>query len=178
MLGDTYNLIEKEQQFLRDSQIARYQYSFPVNVVVPNNKQRQGSITIDQDADFLVQELTGKLLGPTDVDGVQLPAEPTDYPAIGTLLGWAQSGLQVSIKDGSGAGLELTDGFINCENIFTPGYGIQFHIPFKWEYYLRRGTKLVFTFLNRDEATPLVASDLFHFAAISLHGKKYTGVSK
>lgn len=177
MLGDTYSLIEKEQQFLRDAQIVRYQFSFPVNVVTPNNKQRQGSITIDQDSDFLAQEITGKLLGPTDVDGVQLPAEPTDFPAIGTLLGWAQSGLQISIKDG-GSGYELTDGFINAETLLTPGYGIQFHIPFKWEYYMRRNTKLVFTFTNRDEAAALVASALFHFCALTLHGKKYTGKTK
>lgn len=177
MLGDTYSLIEKEQQFLRDAQIVRYQFSFPVNVVVPNNKQRQGSITIDQDADFLAQEITGKLLGPVDVDGVQLPEEGTDFPAIGTLLGWAQSGLQMSIKDG-GSGYELTDGAINCETILTPGYGIQFHIPLKWEYYMRRNTKLVFTFVNRDEATPGEASALFHFCALTLHGKKYTGVTK
>lgn len=177
MLGDTYSLIEKEQQFLRDSQIVRYQFSFPVNVVVPNNKQRQGQIQVDQDADFLAQCVTGKLLGPTDVDGVQLPAEPTDFPAIGTLLGWAQSGLQVSIKAG-GSGNELTRGFVNCETILTPGYGIQFHIPFKWEYYMRRNTKLVFTFVNRDEATALVAPALFHFCALTLHGKKYTGKTK
>jgi hypothetical protein len=177
MLGNTYSLIEKEQQFLRDSQIVRYQYSFPVNVVVPNNKQRQGSITIDQDADYLAEEMTGKCLGPTDVDGKQLPAEGTDFPAQGTLVGWAQSGLQVSIKDG-GSGYELTDGFVNCETILTPGYGIQFHAPLKWKYYIRRNTKLVFTFANRDEATPSVAQALYHFVSLSLHGKKYTGKTK
>lgn len=177
MLGDTYSLIQKEQQYLRDAQIARYQFSYPLNVVIPNNKQRQGNITIDTDADFLAEEITGKLLGPTDVDGVQLPAEPTDFPAQGTLLGWAQSGLQVEIKDG-GSGYELTDGYVNCETIYTPGYGVQFHIPLKWSYYLRRNSKLVFSYTNRDEATPIVASALFHFASLTIHGKKYTGQTK
>lgn len=177
MLGDTFSLIQKEQQFLRDAQIVRYQFSYPVNVVVPNNKQRQGNITVDQDADFLVDTITGKCLGPTDVDGAQLPAEPTDYPAQGTLVGWAQSGLQVSIKDG-GSGYELTEGFVNCETILTPGYGIEFNVPLKWSYYIRRNTKLVFTFTNRDEATPVTAPGLFHFVSLALHGKKYTGVTK
>lgn len=176
-VGDTFSLIEKEQQFLRDSQIVRYQFSFPVNVVVPNNNQRQGSITIDQDAEFLAQEITGKLLAPTDVDGVQLPTEPTDYPMPGTLVGWAQSGVQVSIKDG-GSGYELTQGDVNAETILTPGYGVQFHIAFKWEYYIRRNAKLVFTFTNRDNATPIEAPTLYHFVALVLHGKKYTGRSK
>lgn len=177
MIGNTYSLIEKEQQFLRDAQIVRHTFIYPVNVVVPNNKQRQGNITVDAETDFLAQEITGKLLGPTDVDGVPLPAEPTDFPAVGTLLGWAQSGLQVEIKAGN-SGEVLTDGPVNCETIITPGYGIQFMAPLKWEYYIRRNTKLVFTFFNRDEAAALEASALYHFVAISLIGKKYKGFTK
>jgi hypothetical protein len=177
MLGDTYSLIQKEQQFLRDAQIVKYQFSYPINVVVPNNKQRAGNFTVDQDADFLAQIMTGKLIGVTDVDGKQLPAEPTDFPAVGTLLGWSQSGLQMSIKDG-GSGYELTEGFINCETMLTPGYGSEFNSPLVWEFYVRRNSKLVFNFANRDQATPTVAPALYHFVALGIHGKKYTGKTK
>ncbi len=174
-MSNTYNLIEKEQQFLRDAPIVRQQYSYSLNLSVPNGKQRDGSIVIDADADFRAEYITGKCLGPTDANGESLTAEPTSFPAIGTLLGWAQSGLQMSIKDG-GSGYVLVDGFVNVETMLTPGYGIQFHMPFKWDYFIRRNSKLVFTFANRDDAVGSV--DLFHSVYITLHGKKFRGMSK
>jgi hypothetical protein len=175
-MSGTYKAVEKEQQFLRDAQIVRQQYSYPLNVAVLNNSQRKGEIVIDQDADFYAEEITGKVLAPTNANGVQLTSEPTDFPAIGTLIGWAQSGLQVEIRDGKG--YELTDGPINVENILTPGYGLEFKIPLKWSYYLRRNAKLVFSFTNRDTAAPVEASQLFHTAYIAIHGKKYFGETK
>lgn len=180
MSNATFANVVKEQQHLRNAQIVRYNYTYPINVTVPNNGNRLATIIVDQDADFFAKQLTGKVIGPTDSNGARLVNQPTNFPMPGTLMGWADSGVQVKIFDG-GSGYDLTDGFVNVETIFTPGYGVQFHIPFAWPYYIRRNSKLNWEFANRDASVgiaPIAGATLYHFVGVALNGYKYTGVTK
>lgn len=168
--------MEREQQHIRDSQIVRYSYTFPVNVAIPYDGDNLGKFSVDEDADFYATHMTGKVIAPADEDGKRLDTEPTDFPQAGTILGFADSGLQAKIYDSGG--YELTDGLVNVETFLTPGYGIQIYIPFTWKYYVRRQATVNFEFSCRDQATPLVASTLYHYVSISVHGYKYTGKTK
>ncbi len=183
--------IRIEAQDIRDKQAYKYNFTFPQSVAVPNNGQRAFQIVVDADADFYAERLTGSALGPTDQNGVRLagqqaaaqnpnvPAQPTNFPYIGTTTGYADRGLTVKITDG-GSRVTLTDGFVPLELIFTPGYDIgTFHIPFPFKYLIRRTAKLVMTFANRDRAVPVAVAGyntpslLYHFASGSLNGYKY-----
>lgn len=183
--------VKIEAQDLRDKQAYRYNFTFPNAIAVPNNGQRSFQIVVDADADFYAERLTGSALGPTDKAGVRLagqqasgdnpnvPAQPTNFPLVGTTTGYADRGLMVEIKDG-GSRINLTDGFVPLEIIFTPGYDIgTFHIPFPFKYYIRRSAKLVFNFSNRDKAAPVAVAGyntppfLYHFVTAALNGCKY-----
>jgi hypothetical protein len=162
--------ITMEAQDHRDKQAYRYNFTFPQSVAVPNNGQRSFQIVVDADADFYCERLTGSCLGPTNATGVRQTASATVFPYPGVAgVGFADRGLMVQIKDG-GSRIDLTDGFVPVELIFTPGYDIgTFHIPYPFKYYIRRTAKLVFNFINRDTT----AGGLFHFVSASLNGYKY-----
>jgi hypothetical protein len=185
------DILRIEAQDLRDKQAYRYKFMFPQSVAVPNNGQRAFQFVIDADADFYAERFTGSALGPSDSAGVRLagqqpasdnpnvPPEPTNFPLVGTTTGYADRGLMVNIKDG-GSRIELTDGFVPLELLFTPGYDFgTFHIPFPFKYYVRRTSKLVFTFVNRDKAAPVAVTGyntpqfLYHFVSGNLDGFKY-----
>ena len=170
----TYRSVEMEFQDRRDKQLVAYNYSYNINVAVPNDSTRIGSVVVAEDADFFCERITGSCYGPTDENGVRLQSEPTDFPFMGTTNGYADRGLFVEIRS-KGADLDLTDGFIALETILTPGYDTQFHNPYPWRFYVRRNTTLNFTFSNRDQATPVTAPELFHFVNITLNGYKFTG---
>lgn len=174
-MAKMFSAMEKEQQALRDAQIVKYAYTFPINVAVPNNGEQSGKLVLDTDADFYAQCMTGKVIAPADSDGVRQDGEDTDFPMAGTIVGFADSGLQVEIKD-KGSGRDLTDDFVNVETILTPGYGFQMYIPFSWKYYARRKATIAYQFANRDTATGEV--DLYHYVALTIHGFKYTGHTK
>ena len=173
----TYKAVEMEFQDKRDKQLVSYNYSYALNLAVPNNSQRVGSIVVDNDADFFIERITGSAYGPTDENGVRLLNEPTDFPLAGTTQGYADRGLFMEIRS-KGAVLDLTDGFIALETVLTPGYDTEFHIPYPYKFYVRRNTTLNFTFSNRDTATPNTAPELYHFVNITLNGYKYTGESR
>ncbi len=171
--------VQIEAQDLRDKQAYKYNFTFPQSVVVPNNGQRAFQIVVDADADFYAERLTGSALGPCDSNGLRQVQQPTDFPYLGTTLGFADRGLMVNVKDG-GSRIDLTDGYVPLELIFTPGYDVgTFYIPFPFKYFIRRNAKLVFTFINRDTkvalaVAPLAAGDtMYHFVSASLNGTKY-----
>lgn len=174
-------IIQLEAQDHRDKQAYRYNFTFPQSVAVPNNGQRALQIVVDADADFYAERITGSALGPATSAGVRLPIQPTDFPVVGTTVGFADRGLMVAIKDG-GSRIDLTDGFVPLELIFTPGYDVgTFYIPFPFKYYVRRNAKLVFTFLNRDTRVgiaPIAGATLFHFVSVALNGYKYLPATK
>lgn len=176
--------VQIEAQDLRDKQAYKYNFTFPQSVVVPNNGQRAFQIVVDADADFYAERLTGSALGPCESTGLRQIAQPTDFPYLGTTLGFADRGLMVSIKDG-GSRIDLTDGFVPLELIFTPGYDVgTFYIPFPFKYFIRRNSKLVFTFINRDTKVALAVAPLaagatmYHFVSASLNGMKYLVATK
>jgi hypothetical protein len=176
--------IQIEAQDHRDKQAYRYNFTFPQSVVVPNNGQRSFQIVVDADADFYAERLTGSALGPCNSTGLRQVAQPTDFPYLGTTLGFADRGLMVNLKDG-GSRIDLTDGFVPLELFFTPGYDVgTFYVPFPFKYYIRRNAKLVFTFINRDTkvalaVAPLAAGDvMYHFVSAALNGCKYLVATK
>lgn len=183
--------VKIEAQDLRDKQAYKYNFTFPQAIAVPNNGQRAFQITVDADADFYAERLTGSALGPCDTSGIRyagqqsaadnpnVPPQPTNFPYIGTTTGYADRGLMVEIKDG-GSRINLTDGFVPLELLFTPGYDIgTFYIPFPFKYYVRRSAKLVFNFSNRDKAAPAAVAGyntppfLYHFVSVALNGSKF-----
>ena len=179
---DAERVVQLEGQNYRDKQAFRYQFIFSQSTVVPNNGQRFFQFIVDADADFYTEELTGSCLGPTDNTGARLIAQPTNFPYPGVAgVGFADRALMCAIKDG-GSRIDLTDGFVPVELLLTPGYDIgTFHIPLKYKYYIRRNSKLVFTFLNRDQAVgiaPIAGATLFHFVSASLKGFKYLPETK
>ncbi len=180
--------IQIEAQDHRDKQAYRYNFTFPQSVVVPNNGQRTFQIVVDADADFYAERLTGSALGPCSEQGLRAILQSTDFPYLGTSAGFSDRGLMVNIKDG-GSRIDLTDGFVPLELIFTPGYDVgTFYIPFPFKYYIRRTAKLVFTFINRDTRVSTVAdpthfpagvgSTMFHFVSAALNGVKYLVATK
>ncbi len=183
--------VNLEADDLENKQSVRYKFAYPQMVAVPNNGQRQAQLVVDEDADFYAERITGSCLGPTDMNGIRLagqqsavqnpnvPPQPTNFPFIGTSTGYADRGLMVRIFEG-GSTLMLTDGYVPVELIFTPGYDPgTFHIPFPFKYYVKRNSKMVFDFINRDQAVPQAVvgyntpSILFHFVGLSLDGYKY-----
>lgn len=189
-------VVTMEGDDLESKQAARYKFAYPQVVAVPNNGQRQAQVVVDEDADFYAERLTGSCLGPTDQNGVRLagqqpaaqnpnvPPQPTNFPFIGTTNGFADRGLMVRIFEG-GSTLMLTDGYVPVELIFTPGYDPgTFHIPYPFKYYIKRNSKIVFDFINRDQTVPVAVagyttpSILYHFAGLSLDGYKYLTTKK
>ena len=190
-----FRAIGQEQQDLRDKQIARYNYTYPSQVLVPNAGQRQSFVNVDADADFYCERITGSFRGAVNGTGAAagIPAlataanqNYTSFPMAGTTAipaagtpAFPDRGLQVKITDG-GSNLTLTDGYVPVECLFTPGYGVQFNIAFPYKYFIRRTAKLTFDFLNRDLAAPaeqVAAGGLFHLASVVLNGYKYLGKS-
>lgn len=167
------NVIQEAAHF-RQVQLTKYDFSYVLNVAVANNTTLPAILTIEQDADFLVERITGNAYGPTDVNGLRLVTQPTVFPLAGTSVGFADRGLMIKITD-TGAGRELTNGFVPAELLLSPGYGIAMNMPYPFRYYALRNTKFRFDIRNRDTSvgTGDPAPDLFHFISITLNGFKY-----
>lgn len=161
------NIVAETKSF-RETQKYKYTFVYPLSVAVPNNSNKTGLVTIEQDADFHVLIMTGHVIAPSDVNGVRQLDGETDFPLVGTTTGWAEHGLSVKITD-TGAGRELTSGFVSLELLLTPGYREQFWNPYPVKYFARRNTKLKFEFMNRD-----TKPGLYHFVTLALKGDKYS----
>jgi len=164
----------QEAAHFRAIQLSKYQFAYVLNIAVANNTTLPAFLTIEQDADFKIERITGSCLGPTDVNGVRSVNASTIFPLAGTAVpsgaglgAYADRGLLARITD-TGAGRELTSGFIPLETILTPGYGLQKSMDFPFNYYALRNTKFRFDIRNRD-----TTAELFHFCSIVLTGFKY-----
>ena len=82
--------------------------------------------------------------------------------------GSAGRGMEVQGTD-TGAGRELTNGFVPVELILTPGYAIGFFQPYRVNYMAKRNSKIRFDFRNRD-----TAADANQQVDIALNGYKYS----
>jgi len=162
-------------------QRVKYWFTYTITSTILNGSTKPLLLTIEQDADFQIKELTIACNAPVNEDGTpvgqagsvsagQTPV--TDFPLFGNTAQSAR-GLTVQITD-TGAGRVLTSGEIPVEMIGTPAYGQQLYIPYKLQYLALRNTKLRFDVRNRDLATTAPDGlDQYHEITIGLTGFKY-----
>lgn len=162
-----YKSIQQEQMGKRLNQKYKYNYTYQVEAVVANGTTTPVFLTITQDADFMIEKITGSAFGPTDSNGTPQIADATDFDMPGTTAGFAGRGLSMQITD-TGAARDLTNGFIPVECLLTPGYGIELYLPYTLRYFVRRNSRLRFDFRNQD-----TAAELFHQITVVLNGFKY-----
>jgi len=166
--------VNQEAAHFRAIQLSKFQFAYVLNISVANNTTIPAYLTIQQDADFKIERITGSCYGPTDENGVRSTNASTIFPLAGTAVpsgaglgAYADRGLLTRITD-TGAGRELTSGFIPLETILTPGYGLSKSADFPFTYYTLRNSSFRFDIRNRD-----TTADLFHFCSIVLSGYKY-----
>lgn len=157
--------VVNELKQLVEIQRLKHQYVYSVSAVVPNNGSYSTQLTINQDASFYIENLSGVAYGPTNAAGVPVTST-TDFPTPGA-TGYANRGLTMSIKD-QGSGKDLFDGLVPVEMLMTPGYGSQFYQPLKYRYLVNRNSTLTFEFRNRD-----TVGGNYHYIFIALLGNKY-----
>jgi hypothetical protein len=168
MEDKVYKSIVQEAAFKRATQKFKYNYSYVVSGIVGANTTAPIILAIEQDADFFIEKITGSVYGPVNaVTGVPTGGA-TDFDMPGTVAGFAARGLQVQITD-TGAGRELTNGFIPLETLLTPGYGIELFQPYRINYMAKRNSKIRFDFRNRDSQ-----ANANHQVDITLNGYKYS----
>lgn len=159
-----------EAQNFRKVQLTKYAFIYALNVPVANNTTLPAMLTIEEDADFLVQSITGSCYGPTDVNGARQSGVASIFPLAGTTLGYADRGVMAKLTD-TGAGRTLTSGFVPLETILSPGYSMSpsLQTPYPFKYSIKRNSKIQFDLRNRD-----TTANYFHFVSICLHGFKFT----
>lgn len=161
--------IETELKTLARKQRGLFNRFYGGSCVVPGGGSASIEIQIDGDGDFLAKYLTGLCAGPTDANGRPQAAPVSIFG--GTT---ATRGLQVSIQD-RGSGRMLTNGFIDCALLFTPGYGMAVNnqgqimgpvVP--WRYLFERTALVRFEFRSL-ETNPAV----YQYAAVCMLGDTY-----
>lgn len=173
------NPVIAEIETAKKIQRVKYWFTYTVTSTILNGSTKPLLLTIEQDADFQIQELTISCNAPVNEDGTPIGTGATvgetgvtDFPLFGNTE-QASRGLTVQITD-TGAGRLLTSGEIPVENIGTPAYGQQLYIPYKLKYLALRNTKLRFDVRNRDLAvTTPSGEDQYHEISIGLTGFKY-----
>lgn len=166
--GKTYQSIVQEAAYRRAVQLYKYNYTYTVTAIVGPNATVPVILSIEQDADFFIEKITGSCYGPCSAAGIVTPAVATDFDMPGTAVGFAARGISIQITD-TGAGRELTNGFVPVELLFTPGYAIGFFQPYRLQYFARRNSKIRFDIRNRD--TQAGANQQID---IAINGYKYT----
>lgn len=162
-----FKSVAHEQLHNRQVQKFKFNFTYHVTANVAPSTTTPVILTIDQDADFLIEKITGSAYGPVDADGVVQAAGATDFRMPGTTTGFAGRGMTVKITD-TGSGRDLTSGFVPVELLLSPGYGRQFYTPYPIKYFALRNSKLRFDFRNRDsQASARQQID------IALNGFKY-----
>lgn len=168
-MGDrVYQSIVQEAAYRRSVQLYKYNYTYTLTAIVAPGGTVPVILSIEQDADFYIEKITGSAYGPCDLDGIVTPAVATDFDMPGTAIGFAGRGISIQITD-TGAGRELTNGFVPFELLFTPGYALGFFQPYRIQSLLRRNSKIRFDIRNRD--TQANANQQID---IALNGVKYT----
>lgn len=153
MPNPTFKAVAQEQVHNREVQRYKFQYVYSVSAIIEAGATTPFVLTIEQDADFLIERITGSMLGPVDITtGLYDDAGLTDFPQPGTTGGaptFAGRGLTSQITD-QGAGRDLTNGFVPLENLLSPGYGVNLFLPYPFKYFARRNSNIRFDFRNRD----------------------------
>ena len=169
--------IENEVRNLREIQKYKFNYTYTASVAVQNNTTSTITLNISHDAHILFEQMTGSVIAPSDINGIRLPTDTTDFPlpgavsAAGALQGFATAGLSMRITD-VGPGRVLQNGFVPLETLLTPGYREHYFVPQPFKYFAKQDTKFKFEFTNRDTATN-VSYLLYHYVTITLKGYRY-----
>src|SRR5258705_237665 len=126
--NSNYNPVVQELQHKIEVQKLKYRHTYQVPATaVPMSSSAIATVTIGDDADFFVEEMTGIVYGPTDANGVPVFAgttQLTDFPELFGAAYWngsagvtvqvplnrAVRGISMQITD-VGASRRLTDGF-------------------------------------------------------------------
>lgn len=168
-MQNVFESLVQEAAYRRAVQKNKYNYTYTVTGIIQDNTTASIILTIEQDADFYIEKITGSAYGPVDATtGIPSGAD-TSFDMPGTAGGYAARGLQVRITD-TGAGRELTNGFVPLEIILTPGYDLGFITPYRVNYMAKRNSKLRFDFRNRDTNG---AGTAHQQVDLALNGYKY-----
>jgi hypothetical protein len=161
-----FKQVAHEQVHNRNVQKYKFNFSYYISSLIAASATTPFVLAIEQDADFLIEKMTGAAYGPVDANGIPSAAN-TDFPQPGIAAGagFAGRGLTVQITD-TGSSRELTSGYVPLETILSPGYGINMHLPYPIKYFARRNSKIKFDFRNRD-------TQARHQADIVLNGYKF-----
>lgn len=153
--------IANEVQHERDSQAMKYLYGYVVEGTVAGQKTLPFNLIIEQGTDFKSLFLTGSFFSYDDQNA-------TDFPIPNSLgaTAWAGRGLSVYLTE-TASNRTLTSGFIPCELLGTPGYGLNFQQPYPFRFYFYANNILRFDVRNRDNANRT------HEFAFLLVGFKY-----
>ena len=170
MAADTFlEQIETELRTITRQQRGKFRRTYAGNCVVAGGGSNTVELQIDGDGDFLAEHLSGICAGPCDANG-----RPQAAPVSAFGGATATRGLQVSITD-RGSGRNLTNGFIDCALLLTPGYGTgatnqgQIMGPLvPWRYLFERTALVRFEFRSL-ETNPAV----FQYVAVAMLGSVY-----
>lgn len=150
MSKQIFRSVAHEQIHNREVQRYKFHYIYTISANIAAAATTPFVLTIDQDADYMMEKWTGSAAGPVNANGIPQVAN-TDFPqpGIGAGAGFAGRGLTVRLTD-TGAGRDLSNGFVPVENILSPGYGVQLFLPYPVRYFAKRNSKIKFDFRNRD----------------------------
>jgi len=170
MADKIFNQVEAEQEHHSIVQKYKYNYTYTISALVEKGTTAPFILAIEQDADFLMVQMTGSCYGPCLPSSLPNPAGATDFPMPGIAIntGFAGRGLTMAIND-TGSSRDLTRGSVPVELMLSPGYDRQFHLPYPFKYFALRNSKIQFLFTNRDTAT-----DARHQIDIAINGFKFT----
>ena len=146
----------------------KYNYTYTVSALIEPSKTEPVALTIESDADFMFEKMTGSAYGPCNSNGLPQVAN-TDFPMPGIAAGagFAGRGVTVEIED-SGNNRPLTRGAVPVELLLSPGYGQQFHLPYPIKYFALRTSVINFKFTNRDSQ-----ANANHQVDIAINGYKF-----
>lgn len=163
-----FQSVEQETKHWREMQAVKYNYTYALSGIIDEASTEPLVLTIEEDADFLIERITGSCYGPTDADGIPQAAN-TDFPMPGIAVGagFAGRGLAMQLTD-MGNGRELTNGFVPVELLLTPGYDLSFHLPYPIKYYILKRSSIRVDVRNRDTQT-----NARHQIDIAFNGTKY-----
>lgn len=152
MKKGTFASVAHEQLHNRNIQKYKFNYTYHITANIAESQTTPVILQIDQDADFMIEKITGSAYGPVSSTGIVQSAGATDFRMPGTTTGFAGRGITVRITD-TGSGRDLTSGYVPIELFLSPGYGRQFYTPYPIKYFALRNSRLKFDFRNRDTQT-------------------------
>lgn len=163
-----FEQVASEQIHNADVQKFKFNYTYTISALINPDTTTPFVLAIEQDADFLFTQLTGSCYGPCDANALPV-AQNTSFPmaGVGAGAGFAGRGITIEISD-TGSSRDLTRGAVPAELMLTPGYGLQFHLPYPMKYFAARNSKIKFNFTNRDQV-----AGARHQIDIAINGYKY-----